>query len=176
RITERGSHAEFVSNNSAVMKYLETILWEEAGHPARDGWYVDQGMSEADGMTLAASLQAYYIFALPPFLTWQQACFNAAVSGGASHAFAGPSPRAAPCNMQPLVLTGMPARIMMSMVVNPQRVLAVNVAGATALQTYLLRPAVQARIESFRDVRSTMPMWKASGLHNSAAGLGFGRP
>lgn len=176
RITERGSGASLVSNNSAVMKYLETILWEEAGRPVKDGWYVDQGMSEADGMALAASLQAYYIFALPPFLTWQQSCFNAAVSGGASHAFAGPSPRAAPCNMQPLVLTGMPARIMMSMVVNPQRVPAVNAAGAVALQAYLLRPAVQARIESFRDLRSTLPMWKAAGLHNSAAGLGAGRP
>ncbi len=175
RITERGSRAQFVSNNSAVMKYLENLLWEEAGRPAKDGWYLDQGMSESDGMALAATLGAYYIFALPPFLTWQQSCLSAAVSEGRSRVLAGPSPRTtAPCNMQALVLTGMPARIMMSMVVNPQKVGAVNVAGAMALQAYLLRPAVQARIETFRDVRSTLPIWKAAGLHNSAAGLGLG--
>ena len=64
---------------------------------------------------------------------------------------------------------------MVSMVVNPQQVAAVNVAGATALQTYLLRPAVQARIESFRDVRSRLQIWRGAGLHNSGANLGFGR-
>lgn len=175
RITERGSRSQFVSNNSSVMKYLESVLWEEAGRPPKDSWYVDQGFSEADGIALAANLGAYYIFALPPFLTWKDACVRSVVSQGRNRTLADPSPgSSSACNMQALVLLGMPARIMVSMVVNPQRVAAVNVTGATALQAYLLRPAIQARIENFRDVRSTLPLWKAAGLHNSPAGLGFG--
>jgi tungstate transport system substrate-binding protein len=175
RIAERASGSLLVSNNSAVMKYLESILWEEAGHPTKDAWYLDRGLSEQDGMALAADLGAYYIFALPPFLTWRDACTLSAVSQGNIGVRAGTSPRLSPpCNMQPMVLLGMPARIMMSMVVNPQKVAAVNVTGAAALQSYLLRPAVQARIETFRDIRSTLPIWKAAGLHNSPAGLGFG--
>ena len=77
--------------------------------------------------------------------------------------------------MEALVSTGMPARVMVSIVVNPQRFPAINLAGATALQAYLLRPAVQAQIENFRDPRSELQLWKAAGLHNIPAVLGFGR-
>ena len=178
RITLRGSRSQFVSNNSAVMKYNESILWEIAGRPPKDSWYVDQGLSEADGVTLAARIKAYYIFALPPFLAWQQDCSNNAVSVGRELSPVGPSffpYYQTPCGMEALVLTGMPARIMVSVVVNPQRFPAVNLAGASALQEYLLRPAVQARIESFRDSRRKLQLWKASGLHNSGANLGFSR-
>jgi len=177
RIAEKGSRSQLVSNNSGIMKYLESILWEQAGRPAKESWYVDQGLSEADGMTLAATLKAYYVFALPPFLTWQQTCSNAEASGATARSSARPSVfphHSAPCDMEPLVLVAMPARIMVSMVVNPQRIAAVNVTGATALQAYLLRPAVQARVDSFRDVRSPLQLWKSAGLHNSPAGLGLG--
>lgn len=173
RIAARSSQSQFVSNNSAIMKYLESIFWEAAGRPAKDGWYVDQGMSEADGMALAATIDAYYIFALPPFLTWQQACRRTPASETRNRVLLNPSPPAH-CDMQPLVLAGMPSRVMVSMVVNPQKVAAVNVVGATALQAYLLRPAIQGRIETFRDVRSPLQIWRAAGLHNSAPGLGFG--
>jgi len=172
------SGAQFVSNNSAVMKYIESMLWEAAGRPAKNLWYVDQGASEADGMALAARIKAYYIFALPPFLTWQHTCPNNARSEGGEWPLARPSAvphYPTPCGMEALVLAGMPARIMVSIVVNPQRFPAVNLVGATALQEYLLRPAVQARIESFRDSRSKLQLWKAVGLHNSAAALGLGK-
>jgi tungstate transport system substrate-binding protein len=167
RIALGGSGAQFVSNNSAVMKYLESTLWEVAGHPRKDSWYVDTGASEAEGMAVAARVKGYYIFALPPFLEWQQSC------PGNRPSFIGHI--ATPCGMEPLVLTGMPARTMVSIVVNPQRVPAVNFAGATALQEYLLRPAVQARIENFRDPTSKLQLWKAVGFNNTGASLGFGR-
>lgn len=174
--------SRFVSNNSAVMKYVESILWEAAGRPAKDSWFVDQKVSEADGMALAAQMKAYYIFALPPFLTWKQECLDKAQVNRLGRVqlrpllASGDSSDPAPCNMDALLLAGsMPHRVMMSIVVNPQRIPAVNLSGATALQEYLLRPAVQARIESFRDPRSEYQEWKAAGLHNSAAGLGFGK-
>lgn len=166
RITEKGSPFQFVSNNDSVMKYLESTLWDAAGRPAKGSWYVDQGVAEATGMALAARIQAYYIFALPPFLTWQQGCLNENARRDNREL---PS---TPC-MKALVLVGMPARIMVSIVVNPEKFPAVNLTGATALQDYLLRPAVQARIESFRDSRSKLQLWRGAGLHNSAAALGF---
>lgn len=178
RIALGRSGSQFVSNNSAVMKYIESALWEAARRPPKDSWYVDQGLSEEDGVALAARLKAYYIFALPPFLEWQEGCPDNAASDGRERWTEAPSflqHYPAPCGMEALVLAGMPARIMVSIVVNPQRFPAVNLAGASALQDYLLRPAVQARIESFRDSRSKHQLWKAAGLHNSAAGLGFGR-
>ena len=169
RITQRGSGSQFVSNNSSIMKYLETMLWEAAGRPPKDSWYVDQGASEAEGMALAARNKAYYLFAVPPFLDWQEKCSGNAVLP----AFVPHYPT--PCGMEALVLTGIPARIMVSIVVNPQRFPAINLAGATALQEYLLRPAVQARIENFRDPRSELQLWRAAGLQNIPTVLGFGR-
>ena len=176
RITQKGSRFQFVSNNDPVMKYLESMLWEAAGRPPKDSWYVDQGLSEANGMALADRIQAYYIFAMPPFLTWQQGCLNNnARSNSRDGLPVTPSviPHYSPPCMEALVLLGMPARIMVSIVVNPEKFPAVNLTGATALQEYLLRPAVQARIESFRDSRSKLQLWRAAGLHNTAPALGF---
>jgi hypothetical protein len=132
-----------------------------------DGWSKGQRASHVN-----------YLFALPPFLRWQEECLDNAVSDGSERlsgirSFIPHYP--APCGMDALVLADMPARIMVSIVVNPQRVPAVNLSGATALQEYLLRPSVQARIESYRDSRSGYQIWKRSGLHNSGASLGFGR-
>jgi tungstate transport system substrate-binding protein len=156
RIAQSG-RARFVSNNSSIMKYLETVLWEAAGRPAKGSWYEDAGAAEAAGMNVAARLQAYYLFAMPPFVKWKQDC------SGAS------------CRMDALLLAGpMPHRIMFSIVMNPQRFPAANVAGANALQEYLLRPAVQARVEAFRDPATGHTLWKAAGLNNSPAGLGLG--
>jgi tungstate transport system substrate-binding protein len=174
--------SRFVSNNSSIMKYLESVLLEAAERPRKDTWFVDTGVSESDGMALAARMRAYYIFALPPFLRWKRDCLDSAQRGGGDRRLLRPigardrGTDPAPCDMDALLLAGpMPHRIMVSIVVNPGRVPAVNVSGASALQDYLLRPAVQARIERFRDSSSEHQLWKAAGLHNSAAGLGFGR-
>lgn len=182
RIALSGPRSRFVSNNSATHKYLESLLWEAAGRPAKGSWFVDTGLSEADGLALAARIKAHYIFALPPFLRWQQECLDKVQTSTNGRVRVGPiippdpSDDPTPCDMEPLLLAGpMPHRIMVSIVVNPQRFPAVNLSGARALQEYLLRPAVQARIEKFRDPRSGHQIWRAAGLHNSGAALGFGR-
>lgn len=182
RIAASGSRSRFVSNNSAIMKYLETVLWEAAGRPPKDSWYVESRSSEAGGLALAARLKAYYIFALPPFVRWQQECVAGAGQDNVGRQRPGgleqpaSASDAAACDMEALMLAGpMPHRIMVAIVVNPQRLPAINLAGATALQQYLLRPSVQARIQTFRDPRSQHQMWWAAGLHNSGAALGLGR-
>lgn len=163
------TRSRFVSNNSAIMKYLESILWESARRPAKERWFVDPGVSEEDGVAVAARMNAYYIFALPPFLRWKQECIESAPRDRSNSV-------PALCRMDALVLAGpMPHRIMVAILVNPQRVPAVNVSGASAFQEYLLRPAVQAHIESFRDLRSEHQLWRAAGLQNSGATLGFSR-
>lgn len=173
------SRSRFVSNNASIWKYFESVLWEAAGRPAKDSWFIDRGVSESEGMALAAQMKAYYIFGLPPFLRWQEACLDNAVSDGRERlsgirSFTPHYP--VPCGMDALLLAdAMPRRIMVSIIVNPQRIPAANLSGATALQEYLLRPSVQARIENFRDPRSGHRIWKGAGLHNSGVGLGFGR-
>jgi len=181
RIAQSGPRSRFVSNNSAILKYMETMLWEAAGRPPKDSWFFDRGLSEADGLALAARIKAYYIFALPPFLRWQQECLDKLQGNSRDRLRARPitppdDSEDLPCDMEALLLAGpMPHRIMVSIVVNPQRVPAVNPSGARALQEYLLRPAVQARIERFRDPRSGHQIWRGAGFHNSGAALGFGR-
>lgn len=167
RIALGGTGTRFVSNNSSIMKHIESTLWEAAGRPAKDSWYVDSGVSESDGMALAERVKGYYIFALPPFVEWLNGCLD---SGSP---FLAHDPTR--CDMEVLMTNGMPARTMFSIVVNPQRFPAVNLAGATALQEYLLRPAVQGRIENFRNSESQLQLWKGAAFVNSAAGLGFGR-
>jgi tungstate transport system substrate-binding protein len=176
-----GSGSRFVANSGAVSSYLEAVLWEAAGRPAKDAWFVSRGVSEADGLQLAAELKAYYIFGLPPFLEWKETCEGILQAGSGTRRPV--RPIEAPdivhdrlCDMDALVVApSLPHRVMMSMVVNPQRVAAINVSGATALQEYLLRPAVQARIENFRHPRTTHQIWKGAAVQNSGAALGFGR-
>jgi ABC-type tungstate transport system permease subunit len=57
-------------------------------------------------------------------------------------------------------------RMMVSVVVNPERVKGVNVEGARALQRYLLAPATQARIRAYRYVGYDAQFWWPAGLQN----------
>src|SRR3990172_8731325 len=48
------SRAPFVSNNSGIPKYTEDLIWEAAGRPPKEGWYVDLGLRERQAVQAAA--------------------------------------------------------------------------------------------------------------------------
>jgi tungstate transport system substrate-binding protein len=140
--------ARFISNDGAGAKYLEEIIWISAGQPAKGDWYITSKLEGRDAAKAAAEKGAYVLWGIAPFLRFK---------------------RQSPVNLEPLVVGDpMFQRIMVSIVVNPEKVTGVNTQGAAAFQTYLIAPATQARIRAFRYPDFDQQVWWPSGRHNSA--------
>ena len=144
------TRSSFVVNHNSGIKYLEELLWEGAGRPERGGSYVDLGLEGRPAIAAAAERGAYALWGLIPFRRSQ----------GQRE-----------LQLEPLV-TADPLfqRVMVAVVVRPDRVPRVNVDGAMAFQSYLIAPATQARISTFRYPGLDLQAWWPAGRHNSAAG------
>lgn len=145
RIAERGEL--WLVNNLPGVEYLEAVLWEGAGRPEKREWYLDEGLGQAQAMQAAAERGAYSMWGIFPFLRfWEQ------------------QPG---LDLEPLVLADpLLQRIMVTVVVDPRRFSTANVAGATALQQFLLEPATQAHVRSFRYPGREEQLWWPAGRHN----------
>jgi len=154
RIAETKS--PFMVNGIDGVRYLVDILWNLAGRPSKEGWFVDEGRRKEDAIQAASERGAYALWGLTPFLRLD---------------------RAAPLKLEPLVL-GDPLlqRLLVSIVVRPTRAASVNVEGSRALEAHLLAPATQARIREVRYPGATAVAWVPAGRHNRTAVLpGAGR-
>ena len=146
RIAATGSR--FVVNNSAGNRYVEEILWTRAGSPPKGDWYLDRHSQGPQAARDAAKEGAYTLWGVPPFLRLK---------------------RQSPMNLEPLVTAdSIFQRIMVAIVVNPQKVSGVNDAGAQAFQNFLLAPSTQARISAFRYQDLEQQVWWPAGRHNNA--------
>lgn len=151
RIAASGSTYEV--NGSPGLAYLSRIMLEAGGlGPA--AWYVDDGLREAQAVQRASARGAYTLWGVTPFLE---------LTGRT------------PLKLVPL-LTADPIlqRVMVSVVVNPDKVRRVNAGAARALQDYLLSPATQARIRAFRHPQLGIPIFFPAGRDNEAAALPAG--
>jgi tungstate transport system substrate-binding protein len=148
--------APFIVNNSPTQKYLADVLWQAAGKPDRAGWYRDTGLrNEAatkDAIEAAVKEKAYTLWGLVPFLKYREAHSE--------------------CGMKALV-TDDPQlqRLMVTVVVHPEKIKGVNVEGAKALERFLIDPATQARISAFRIPGFDSPVWWPAGRNNSGSFL-----
>ena len=135
----------YVVNNGAIPKYVEDVLWEAAGRPPKEAWYIDLGLNADNGAQQAAAQRgAYLIFGLVPFLQFQ---------------------RQTGVDLRPLLVNdAVLSRTMVSVVVKLEKFPQANTAGATALQTYLLRPSTQARIRAYRFPGLDHALWWTSSL------------
>jgi len=148
------SRSPFVSNNAGIPKYTEDLLWEAAGRPSKEGWYVDLGLREAAAAQAAAQRGAYTIWGLVPFLLFQEQT---------------------QADLRPLLVNDfLLSRMMFSVVMKPEKFPQANVAGAQALEKYLLLPSTQARIRAFRYPGLDHALWWPSARDNSTAALGYG--
>ena len=138
----------FLVDNLAGAKYIEDILWTNAGLSPAGDWYMDSKLEGPQAVQAAAQKGAYTLFGLPPFLRLK---------------------RQGQLNLEPL-LVGDPLlqRIMVSIVVDPKKVSGVNADAAKAFESYLLAPAAQARIRAFRYPDFDQQAWWPAGRHNSA--------
>lgn len=149
RIT--ATKSRYVANASAGATYLEQIAAASmsSGRPMS---IESGGLENAAAVRLASERGAYVIWGVPPFLRWkrQQAIEQAT-------------------DLEPLVIEDPTMqRIMVAIVVNPVAVKGVNSPGATAFQSFLLSPAIQARIAAFRYPDFDRQVWWPAGRHNSA--------
>jgi tungstate transport system substrate-binding protein len=142
------TRSRFVVNNSAGNRYVEDILWRRAGNPSKGDWYLDRRLQGPQAARDAAKEGAYTLWGVPPFLRLQ---------------------RQSALNLEPLVTAdSIFQRIMVAIVVDPQKVSGVNDAGAEAFQNFLLTPSTQARISAFRYAELDRQVWWPAGRHNSA--------
>ncbi|MBI4445496.1 MAG: hypothetical protein HY645_06245 [Acidobacteria bacterium] len=124
------TRSRFVVNNAATEKYLARVLWEAAGQPDQAGWYTDSGLKEQQVIQAAEKSEAYVLWGIIPFLKFKETSTS---------------------KLEALVLEDpLLQRMMMTVIVNPEKVPGVNVAGAFALQKYLTLPSTQAQIRAFR--------------------------
>jgi tungstate transport system substrate-binding protein len=142
------TRSRFVVNNSAGNRYVEDILWTRAGSPAKGDWYLDRHSQGPQAARDAAKEGAYTLWGVPPFLRLK---------------------RQSPLNLEALVTAdSIFQRIMVAIVVNPQKVSGVNDEGAEAFQNFLLAPSTQARISAFRYQDLEQQVWWPAGRHNNA--------
>jgi len=148
------SRSPFVVNNSGIPKYTEDVLWEAAGRPSKEGgWYLDLGLREQNAVQAAAQRGAYTIWGLVPFLQYLQQN---------------------PVNLRALLVNdAVLSRMMVSVVLKPEKFPQANVEGAKALEKYLLLPSTQARIRAFRYPGLDHALWWPSARDNSTAALGY---
>ena len=148
--------ATFIVNNSATEKYLAEVLWQSVGRPDRTGWYLDKGLrnqaATKDAIEAAVKEKGYLLWGLVPFLKYMEE-----------------NPK---CGMKALVTDDpLLQRLMVTVVVKPDRVKGVNVTGAKALERFLIAPETQAKIRAFRIPGFDGQVWWPAGRNNSGAFL-----
>jgi len=140
RIAE--TRSAFLINDLDGVRYLTDILWHAIGAPTRAGWMIDNKHQKEDAIALASKLGAYTLWGLTPFLR--------------TH-------KTTPLALEPLVL-GDPLlqRMLVTIVVKNG-----NPPAATALQSFLLAPATQAKIRATRyPTDQPVVCWVPGGRHN----------
>ncbi len=148
--------APFVVNNSATEKYLADVLWEAAEKPDRKDWYRDKGLRNQaetkDAIQAAIEEQGYTLWGLVPFLKYREEHPD--------------------CGMKALV-TDDPLfqRLMVTVLVQPEKFEGINFEGAKALERFLIAPETQAHIRAFRVPGFEGQVWWPAGRNNSGAFL-----
>lgn len=140
--------ARFVVNSSPGVKYVEDIV-ALTGEARSWESYTDTKLEGPQAALAAARLRGYVLWGLPPFLRFKR-------QGELKE-------------LEPLV-TAAPLfqRMMVSVVVNPAEVPAVNADAAKAFERFLLTPKTQAWVEAFRYPDFPHQAWWSAGRHNSA--------
>lgn len=135
----------FIVNDLSQPRFVTETLWYAAGQPDRQGWLIDTGLRGPAAVAAAAAQGGYTIWGLHPFLTLQ-------------------SP---PAGLRGITYTdSLMQRGVASVVVNPDPTRPVNLAGALALEQFLVGPEAQALIRSVRHPGIDQPIFWPAGIHN----------
>lgn len=145
------TQSPFVVNDIEGMRYLGDVLWAAVGEPVKGTWFVDPNVRGADAIQATSDRTGYTLWGITPFQQLKKRSQN---------------------DLQPMVVSDpLLQRIMVSIVVNPQKVHGVNQKGAGALQRYLLEPATQAKIRAFRVSGYNQQLWWPAARNNETSVL-----
>jgi tungstate transport system substrate-binding protein len=145
RIAE--TRAPFVVNKLPGLSYLLSIAAEVAGNPDRSGWYLDEGLAKEAAIRSAAARGAYTMWGITPFFKLQTSEHLALAS----------------------MVVGDPMlqRMMVAILVVPEKYPGVNADGAAALQKFLVTPKAQAAIREFRIPEIPAQLWWPAARNNN---------
>jgi tungstate transport system substrate-binding protein len=149
RIAASGS--PYIVNNTPSFCYFTEILWQASCRPVKGDWFIVPRSENVTAVELAQAKGGYIIFGVFPFLRYKAA---------------------AGLKMDALVLDDpLLQRMMVSVLIKPNKVPGVNYRGAQAFQKYLLSPRAQALVRDFRIEDSDAQLWWPVGRHNDPAVL-----
>jgi tungstate transport system substrate-binding protein len=147
RIAKSGG--SFVVNDQDGLRYVSQVIAGAGDVELAGSWYLDKGARGPMAMQAAAQAGGYTIWGLVPFLRSQQQQKLA---------------------LEPLVMNDQILKsVMLTIVVSDKRIGGVNAKGARALQQYLVEPATQARIRTFRMNGVAEQVWWPAAQDNDAA-------
>lgn len=151
RIAKSGT---FVVNDQDGLRYVGEIARRAADLPAGGSWYVEKGTKGPEAMRAAAQAGGYTMWGVVPFLRLQQQ---------------------SNLPLETLVTQDQLLRsVMVTIVVNEQKVGGVNTKGARSLQQYLIEAETQAKIRTFRMSGVAEQVWWPAAQDNDKAV--FGKP
>jgi tungstate transport system substrate-binding protein len=146
------ARAPFVVNDLYGQRYVAEILWNGAGCPAKDGWWIDPHTNRDDALAIAAEKGGYVMWGLTPF--------EASQSREEHRARA----------LEPLVYTDpLLQRLMVTIIVRRDKVAGVDVDGAHALQSFLLAAPTQAKMRTIAYPGVARSAWAPAGRNNRYA-------
>lgn len=145
------ARSTFVCGADAGSRYLCELLLAGAGSPDRGAWYLETDLTKGQVMKSAEERGAYTVWGSFPFERFRRHNDSA---------------------LEVMVWdTPVFHRVMATVVVNPERFPSANVAGARALEAYLLSPAVQAAVAAFREEGLDRQTWWPAARSNDPAQL-----
>jgi tungstate transport system substrate-binding protein len=141
----------FLVNNASSERYLARTLWEMAGRPDKTDWYIEcldgRCLRDQEAVETAASLGAYTLWGLVPFLRLQES---------------------ARLELEAQVIDDpLLQRMMVTVRVNPKRIEGMNFEGATALERFFILPETQARVRANRYPGFDHQLWWPAARNNS---------
>ncbi|MCX4190520.1 substrate-binding domain-containing protein [Methylophaga sp. OBS3] len=139
------SHNKLLANNNHGVEALTNTIMAMLNTTATAEWFIDDGVSNSEAIEAAEKHQAYVIWGAVPFLKYQE-----------THASA-----------MRIIYTddAVLQRIMaITRVLDDKR--PINRAGAQALEAYLLRDDIQAKVLAYRMADIDSPLWWPAARHN----------
>lgn len=135
----------FVVNELGETRYISDTLWNAVGRPDKEGWFLELGLSGPAAVREAERRGGYTLWGLHPFLMLQ---------------------RQQPLNLEPVILNDSLMQRIIASVVVIQAPDTGNEEGAVALQEFLIDPATQAKVRSFRLPDLDRPIFWPAGNNN----------
>jgi tungstate transport system substrate-binding protein len=136
----------FVVNDIDGLRYVAEVSFRAAAVATGGTWYVDKGLRGPLAMQAAAAQSGYTMWGVVPFLRNQQQAKLA---------------------LEPIVVNDQILKsVMVTIVVSDRKQAGINAKGALALQQYLLEPATQAKVRTFRMAGIAEEAWWPAGQDN----------